>query len=325
MKTMISCTVFLIACMLFLPFLSLPAKTVAASSPVAVTRTKVQTKQGDSARTVESFIVYDKTTDRCTELSARDYMQSVVAAEMPVLYEPEALKAQAVAAYTFALRRQAENRQKPYDITTDPATDQGFMPLADARSCWGEHADEYEQKIRDCVQAVEGLCVRYQNDLALTVYHAVSAGKTESAKTVWGTEIPYLIPVDSAADLLAKNYRSTVTLTAEEIREKLKPYGNLPAQTDRWFTDLQQTASGRVISVCFGDAQLSGEQIRQALQLSSATFTAEPTENGFTFQVCGYGHGVGMSQNGANEMAKQGSTFQEILTHYYVGCRVEPY
>lgn len=322
MKAILSCAAALTVSLLFLPMISLPKEPAVLPTAATVSGEQKGNRKNRSKGSDEIFAVYDKTTDKITNYSAEDYLFGVVAAEMPATYETEALKAQAVAAYTFACRRKTANREQPYDITSDPATDQNFMCEEVARSCWGERADEYAEKIRDCVQSVVGETVTYNGEPALTVYHAVSSGMTEAAVNVWGKEIPYLVAVDSSADRLAKNYRSTVTLTVTETAEKLKNLCTLSGNADKWFGNFERSPSGRVLHLTANGTKLTGEQIRSALNLHSADFTVEYKDETFTFEVCGYGHGVGMSQNGANEMAKQGSTYLEILKRYYVGCEV---
>ncbi len=321
MKATVWCAVVLSLCLVFLPLFSFNFQTEAVPTAVPLKKEeKAPEKEEKTPR--ETFLVLDKETEKITEMTAEDYLFGVLAAEMPVLYEPEALKAQAVAAYTFACHRKAVNRDKDYDITSDYTTDQSFLSPDVAKSCWGDKEAEYTQKLQDCISSVLGRTLTYKGDLALAVYHAVSSGKTASAEEVWNSEIPYLCSVDSAADKLAKDYCSTVSFSKDQATEKLREIGDFSGSADRWFQNSVRSPLGRVQSIEIEDKTLTGEQIRNAFDLRSANFTVDYKDNQFTFTVLGYGHGVGMSQFGANEMAKGGSSYQEILNHYYPGCEI---
>ena len=280
-------------------------------------------ENGNAPVSSDSFRILLTESNTVTVLSANDYIFGVLAAEMPALYHEEALKAQAVAAYTFACRRRAANTLKEYDISDDYTTDQAFITEAEAREKWGENADSYIQKLKSAVAETAGLTVTYDGELALTVYHSVSSGKTESAENVWGNKIPYLVSVDSSADRLAKNYLKDFQFTVEEFKRGLEKLCNFDKDEKNWVGKCIRTDSGCVkqINIC-GEA-LSGADVRTALSLTSSAFEISYKDGVFTVTCKGYGHGVGMSQHGANVMAQQGSDFKEILSHYYKGCKVE--
>ena len=269
------------------------------------------------------FRVLISSTGEIKEISDEDYIFCVVAAEMPALYEKEALKAQAVAAYSFALRRQAEASGKDYDISTDPSVDQSYISQEDIKSKWGEKAEEYSEKIRSAVKEVKGLAVIYKNEVALTLYHAISCGATESSADIWGGKYSYLSSVDSVWDKLAENYLTTKSFTADELKNKLGKDYSFDKKTSSWIKITEKTKMGSVKKLTLCGKEISGEELRKALDLRSLNFTVNFKEDVFTFTVKGYGHGVGMSQNGANYMAKQGSDFKEILEYYYKGCTVK--
>lgn len=279
-------------------------------------------KSGIQTAAADSFRVLDADTGKIRKMSAAEYVRGAVAGEMPALYEPEALKAQAVAAYTFACHRRTAVSGRNYDISTDSATDQSFLSESGARKKWGENADVYLKKISDAVSAVSGRLVTYDNSPALTVYHAISAGRTESAADVWGGNVPYLVPADSAADRLAPRYQTTAVFTAGQLADALDGLCKASGDAGSWFGQPEKTGSGRVKTIPFCGKSLTGEQLRRALSLRSACFSVTFADGSFTFTVCGFGHGVGMSQYGANEMAKQGSSYREILLHYYPGCTI---
>lgn len=318
MKRIVILSLFLAGTMLLLP-LSVLNKDIKAVSAVI----KVPAETDLNPAPSENFILYDTSTKETLTLSKEDYIFGVVAAEMPALYNEEALKAQAVAAYTFACTRKTQNSDKDYDITNDFTIDQSFISETAARERWGENADTYTQKIKDAVSQTDGYMILYDKKPITAVYHAVSSGKTESCADIWGSDLAYLKPVASEGDKLAENYISTLSLTTEELKQKLSGLTDFTEDPTLFFGDCTRTESGTVKSITLCGKELSGSKIREVLDLKSSNFTVSYQENVFTFTTYGYGHGVGMSQNGANYMAAQGSSFIEILCHYYTNCTVE--
>lgn len=270
----------------------------------------------------DSFRILDMKTDTVTVMPAQEYLFGVVAAEMPISYEEEALKAQAVAAYTFACYRRRANRDRSYDLTTDSTLDQSFTERAKAKEKWGEKAEENEKKLDGILEEVKGQYLTYDGQPVLAVYHAISSGKTESSQTVWGNALPYLQPVSSPGDTLSPDYISRVTLSAEKLASLLSEECDLSGEEKEYFKNIKKTPSGTVKEVTVCGKVLSGSRIRSLLALRSAAFEIAYDKE-FVFTVYGYGHGVGMSQYGAGQMAKQGSDYREILTHYYTGCTLE--
>lgn len=253
-----------------------------------------------------------------------DYIWSVVAAEMPALYEPEALKAQAVAAYTFACYRREARKDGDYDLSCESTSDQAYITKEEAAKKWGDKTEEYTKKIESAVQAVKGYKITYDGKLILAAYHAISSGKTEKGENVWGKGYEYLTSVESIGDLLAEGYLSAVTFTPEEFKEKAASLKvTLSGETSTWLHEPTRTETGMVKECQLGDKKVSGVEMRTAFGLRSANFDLAFADDKLTFTVRGYGHGTGMSQNGANYMAKQGSTFLEILSWYYPECKLE--
>lgn len=269
----------------------------------------------------KSFKIKLSKSGEIKEIPAEEYLFGVVAGEMPAEYEEEALKAQALAAYSFACCRKAHTKTE-YDLTDNPQTDQCYITEAEAREKWGDGADGYAEKIKNAVTAVSGMLVMYNGTTALTVYHAISSGKTESSADVWGSEVAYLTSVDSSWDKTAAGYLSECQLSDSEVAEKLSAIADTSGERENRFCDAELSPAGRVKSISYCGKRLSGGEVAAALGLRSACFEVTAEENGFKFTVRGYGHGVGMSQNGANYMAKQGSSFEEILAHYYPECVV---
>ena len=264
-------------------------------------------------------------------LTEEDFLIRTLAMEMGPSYHEEALKAQAVAAYTYyARRREAQTAQadlalKGADFATPNTTFPQEYTEEKLRERWGEDYAEYIQKLTTAVGAVRGVTLTHEGKLIDACYHAISSGNTESAETVWGADIPYLQAVASPGDRLSAGYASRVTLSAEEVRSILTAeVSDLTLDDDpaAWFGVPALSDAGTVAQQPVGDAQLAGTRVRQLFGLRSAAFTITYNEGQFTFAVQGYGHGVGMSQYGADYLAQQGYTYDEILRYYYTDVTV---
>ena len=279
--------------------------------------------QSTAVTEAESFRICNAETEKVEEISTEDYIFGVVAAEMPALYEPEALKAQAVAAYTFALYRKQANQNNDYDLTDSHLSDQSYITLEQAKERWGDNADEYVNKIRSAVADVKDYAIIYQNQPILAVYHAISYGTTEDAKNIWGGDYPYLKPVDSYGDKLCKDYISTLSVTAEEFKQKLSGKTEFTDSPENYLGKITRTDSGTVKKIEICGKEISGDSVREIFSLRSANFETEYKDGNFNFTVYGYGHSIGLSQNGANFLAKQGADFKEILNHYYKNCEIK--
>lgn len=268
--------------------------------------------------------------DAVEEMTLGAYLVGVVRAEMPASFEPEALKAQAVAARTYTLYKMQTggNHAGTADICTDSTCCQAYISEESARSNWGESADAYEAKIEAAVRDTDGEVILYGGVPILAVFHSSSAGQTRSSGQVWVSDLPYLQAVDSpeAADAIP-NYYSRVEFTAEEFREKIlaaRPEADLSGDMGGWLKNAVTDAAGSVETVEVGGVTMRGTAVRSALGLRSACFEWEAADGKLIFYVTGFGHGVGMSQYGADQMAREGADYREILTHYYTGVTVEP-
>ncbi len=315
MKGTFLIAIILIFSMLAVPLSALDKNKEIASIPTTNTQSGILYEKNDKTETKETIKVLKD--GEVIEYSIKDYVFGVVAAEMPALYDEEALKAQAVAAYTFANYRKAESEDNGYDISSDPDTAQCFITREEAATRWGEKADEYAKKIDKCIEAVQGEMLVYDNKPIFAAYHAISSGITNSCADVWGSDLPYLKSVDSAGDTLASGYLSEVKLTADVVAEKLKDISEATGEEKDYFTNTTVNNSGYVTKLDFCGKQVTGAEVAKLLGLRSSSFEIKLDDSGFTFTVKGYGHGVGMSQTGADYMAKQGNTYKEILQHYY--------
>ena len=280
----------------------------------------------------DGFYVRNHETDAVEFYSNSDYVFGVVASEMNITAPDEALKAQAVASYTFALNRKIKNRQngsfgeKNPDISDDGSVDQCFITRETARQRWGDKADEYEKRLDSLIKAVEGKAVTYNGEVANTVYHSISPGKTLSSEEVWGNAVPYLVEVESVGDLLADGYLSREEIPSADFEQKMTSAGAESIGEDKsaYVSSPVYGKSGSVISLTVGNKEFSGSDIRRIFSLRSCAFdiSFNGDSDSFVFTVRGYGHGVGMSQSGAIAAANQGSKFDEILKWYYPGCAI---
>lgn len=262
-----------------------------------------------------------------TEMTMADYLWSVVAAEMPASFETEALKAQAVTARTYALWKMAvgADSHPDADVCTDINCCQAYVGRLQAAANWGDTAAANAEKVRAAVAATDGEVITYQGVPIQALFFSSADRRTEDAMAVWGNAVPYLVGVDSPEGDGVPNYRTEVMLTAAEAKKIILeqyPGADLSGTPVGWFGSRTTTASGRVASMDVGGITVSGTALRSLFGLRSTSFTVEPGKDSVTFHVTGYGHGVGMSQYGANTLAQQGKTYREILAWYYTGVEI---
>ena len=270
------------------------------------------------------FTVLNVTTNEAMELCGLDYITRVVAAEVPASFETEALKAQTVAALTYALNRKethvGASVHEGCDLCTDSRHCKAYASDERLREKRGDKYEENLKRVSDAVASVYGEYMVYEDEPIVAVFHAISAGKTEAAVNVWGHEYPYLQSADSVGDESVRGYESTKTFTAAEFKKIMSEYSAdcaFDPDESRWIGDIARSEAGYVQTVRICGVLLAGTRVRALFDLRSACFTLKYADGEFTFTVHGYGHGVGMSQYGANEMAKEGATYREILDHYY--------
>lgn len=261
------------------------------------------------------------------ELTMAEYLWGVVAAEMPASFEEEALKAQACAARTYTVARQDSGSQKHpgADICGDSTCCQAYIARSAAEARWGLNAGEYGDKIDRAVAQTDGLGILHAGQPIQALFFSSAAGKTVDAAEVWGNSVAYLKSVDSPEGDEVPNYRTQAVFSPEEVRTltlEAYPGADLSGDPSGWFGEASRNPGGGVISISLGGVALTGKQVRTLFSLRSAAFTVAWDGAQFVFDVTGYGHGVGMSQYGANAMARDGSSFEDILTWYYTGAEV---
>lgn len=279
-----------------------------------------------AAESADFYRVLETETGTVRAVSVRDYLIGAVGAEMPASFAPEALKAQVVASHTYAERMRQIQADTPdpalcgADFSDDSNVYQAFFTEDDLRTFYGEAFTENYAKLAAAVDAAGDLLLCYEDEPIVAAFHAISSGTTESAEAVWGTALPYLVSVPSESDRSAPQYEEVVKLSPDAVRQALlavDPDADFPKDPAQWFSDMQTTEAGTVLQIRCGGVLWSGSQLREALALRSACFTVTYDDMLFLFTTRGFGHDVGMSQYGANAMAAQGSSYEEILAHYY--------
>lgn len=267
--------------------------------------------------------------DTTEQMTLERYLTGVVRGEMPAAFEMEALRAQAAAERSYVYYQLAAGRKDAHpdaDFCTDHTCCSAYLSETAAREKWGGDFAPWNTRVEQAVSDTDGQVVLYNGRPILAVFHSSSAGRTAAAGDVWSGDLPYLVSVDSPeGEETVPNYYSTVTFTAAEAKEKLLaayPELKLSGTPDRWFGAAAENGSGRVETVSVGGTDIEGTELRRIFGLRSACFTVAADSESVTFRVTGYGHGVGMSQYGANQLAREGKTWQEILEWYYTGATV---
>ncbi len=309
----ITTIIIIFICMVMFPLFSMK-QTVVPNVP--------DDTPSDAQEVVFRVLISD--TQKVEEIKASDYLRGVVAAEMSAENNVEALKAQAVASYTFALRKKELRTAEKYDVTDSPASDQAYISDEKIKEKWGSNYDKYNKKLTEVIEAVKGKTIVYNGELILAVCHSISGGKTEDAENVWGERYEYLVPVESVGDMLNPNYLSTEVFTVDEFKEKLKALNIEPSgEPSAWIGESKCSESGMVLNIKICGIDVGGRDMRSAFGLRSSNFDVSFADDKFQFNVRGYGHCVGLSQSGAQFMAEQGSSYTEILTWYYKGCEIK--
>ena len=275
----------------------------------------------DSARTVTALIG----GEHC-EMSLRDYLIGVVAAEMPASFETEALTAQAIAARTYTLYKQTVSPSQNHaeDVCDDINCCKAYITEDTMALNWGEDYESYYAKISAAVDGSDGQIMTWEDEPILAVFHSSSGGYTESSENVWGGALPYLVSVESPETAQeVPNFVTEVKLSAEEFSAvfcEAHPEAQLEGAPEEWFSSMSYTGGGRLGSIMVGGVPVSGTELRKLYGLRSADIALRVINGEISFRVVGYGHGAGMSQYGANVMAQDGADAQTILEHYYPGA-----
>lgn len=268
------------------------------------------------------FRILDTSSGRVITLSERDFLIGALAYEMPPTYETEALKAQCIACYTHFYRLKLTNGKKNdpslkgADFAADLSKNQYYLNDSVLKEKWRDNFTRYHKKFEQIVDDC-GYHILYNeaNEPIDVCYHAISAGSTENGNDIFGIDSTNLRSVPSPWDKTAPGYLSTVTVSEEEMRSLSPDSDSTPAE--KLIGKVRTTPSGSVLEIVVGGKSFKGSELRKKFGLRSAAFSVNYEKGSFVFTVRGYGHGVGMSQYGANCMAHDGASCEEILSHYY--------
>ncbi|MDR1569140.1 MAG: stage II sporulation protein D [Oscillospiraceae bacterium] len=276
-------------------------------------------------RSIETISVYDTKAQALVDMPLETYVQRAVAAEMPASYDAQALKAQAVAARTRAIAGRCVRYSKA-NVCTDSGCCQAYIDQNEQQNKWGESYSLYYNKINNAVIETSGEILTFDGEPILVLYHAVSGGRTEDVELVFAQALPYLRGVESKGEEGASRYESRQTFTRQAFADGVNaayPQARLRAESlEEQIEILERSESDRVLTIRLGDTQVDGRALRSTLNLYSTNFIIAFTPDTVDIKERGYGHGVGMSQAGAQAMAEEGASYREILSYYYTGVTI---
>lgn len=322
---------FVVLCFILPIIFTKRPQTVKMSNPTLAEENQEKKEEKSEPYTYKNYanvkLLHSKTGE-VQELNMDEYLYGVVSAEMPANYEIEALKAQAIVARTYtAYKISKGSKHGDADICDDSKCCQAWISKESRFEKWNEADRENNwDKISTAVNETAGKIITYNGEPINAFFHSSSGGITETAANVWGGgDYPYLQSVETTGEDVYTQYASTVTLTKEEVLQKIQdthPEVVIDWNTENPIQITEYTESGRVKTVQFGNVSMAGVEARTIFGLKSAKFSIEVSEN-VTFNVTGYGHGVGLSQTGADAMAKTGFTAEQIINHYYTDVKIE--
>ena len=282
--------------------------------PIVVLSFKYKTKsffaKPNEKKQIEEKTIKLKDEEAFLEINIEDYIIGVVACEMPASFFPEALKAQAVASRTYALKKMEENKSYDIENSTD---NQCYLSVDEMKEKWGENFNKYYNKISNAVESTKGECLTYNGDIITAFYFAMSNGYTEESQYVFNEKLPYIKNVTSPWETTHKNFVEKNEYTEKEFLNKLKSAESAVKNIEI----LNKTKTGRVDKIKINNKIYKGVEFRRLLNLKSTDFKITKKSNKIVIETKGYGHGVGMSQYGANGLAAENKTYKEILNYYY--------
>lgn len=261
-----------------------------------------------------SVAVMRMNTEEVEDIPLEEYVVGVVASEMGAGFEPEALKAQGLAARTYVVNHLLHQEDSEEASVTDTTSDQVYKDEEDLRKIWGKDYQGNLQKLTEAVNATKGEIITHKSKPIMPAYFSTSNGYTENSEDYWENELPYLRSVQSPWDKVSPKYLKQEIFTFSQIKEKLDI--DFPTNASLQI-EVSRTESERVKELNLAGHLFTGREIREKLGLQSSDFTIKQNNDHLIFTTKGYGHGIGMSQYGANEMAKQGKDYQDIIKHYY--------
>lgn len=283
-------------------------------------------------KTGVTLSVFDTSSGKTVDMPLEEYVAGVVLSEMPVSFHAEALKAQAVAARTYALEKSKAyggdgcSKHPEADVCTSSACCQGYVSESRVREKYEDDAENAIRIAREAVESTAGEAVFFRGHPICAMYHASSGGHTEDAENVYASAVAYLRGVESPGEEAYGQYSAQTTVSRDDLvnafkgDESVQLSDNLPLSEQ--VEVLSRSATGRATRVRVGLCAMTGSAFRRKLGLKSANFTMEFSKDAIVFSTLGYGHGVGMSQTGADAMARRGADYREILNWYYTGVEI---
>lgn len=269
--------------------------------------------------------IFESESKKMYDVDIEDYLINVVLSEMPPSFHIDALKAQAISARTYALRKINKNDivHNGADLCDNPDHCQAMLSIDKLKEKYKDDFSKYYDKVKKAVQETKGEVLKFNGELAVSVFHSCSDGYTENAKDVWGGDYEYLVSVSSEGDYDNKNYISYLEINKDEFIKKIEAHiGSKVDLNKTLISDISKTNGGNVATLKICGETLKGTDIRNIFKLKSSSFKISVDNNQMIFEVYGYGHGVGMSQYGANFMAKNNFKYKDILYHYYPGTKI---
>lgn len=327
MKKIFFIIIFIIILIFLIPVIFTNKKVLNTDIKQEIEEKEIQVIEYDYTK-YKTIKLLHQDTKRVEEVNLDEYIACVTSAEMPVTYNLEALKAQAIVARTYTIYKiNTSKKHDNADICDKSTCCQAWISKADRLKKWEEDKRVSNwNKILQAVNDTAGKIVTYEGKPINAFFHANSGGKTEVPFFVWGgTGYPYLQVVETSGEDAYTQYSSEAKFTKKELIEKIKKEHKdfkIDFEEKDCIKIIKRDESNRVITVKIGNLNLSGVETRTILGLKSANFTVEIKEDKINFKVIGYGHGVGMSQTGADSLAKQGKKCEEIIKHFYTGVEI---
>lgn len=284
-----------------------------STKPAIKAPNKIESNNKTPSAVHKTYVTIKRNNGTMLTIELEEYLIGVVGSEMPASFHIEALKAQAIIARTYALKTMENHVQ-----LTDDSRTQNYKDKSELQKMWGSGFSTYYAKVKKAVEETKGIYLTYQGTIVDAVYHSTSNGRTEDAKYVWGKSEPYLIPVESPYDVINKTFEESTFISYEKISNKL----GMVVTKDTVFEIIGKTSGNRVDSISVDGTFFTGAKFRSLLQLKSTDFLIKQEDDGITFTTKGWGHGVGLSQYGAYGMAKNGSSYEQILKYYYSGVQL---
>lgn len=274
----------------------------------------------------ELISVYFHTEDKVKKINLSEYLTGVVCAEMNAVFDEEALKAQAVAARTYTMYKISHPSDDDYHknalICTDHTHCQAWEEINEKAEVWGDSAAANTEKIKNAVSSTANEIITYNGEVINALFHSTSSGMTESAEDIWGKAVPYLVSVKSDGEEKSPRFESREVFSKEDFLNRAKEHIEGADLSAELFSDIERSQAGGIKKLKVCGIEITGSQLRTIYNLRSTNAQISTDGNNVTFDVKGNGHGVGMSQYGANHLAQSGKSYKEILEHYYSGVQI---